>query len=58
VIDEKLLKALKEQYRQAAFPKGGAKTIVNRDQQNAALVARGGYRCCQYLLEILSNAKK
>jgi hypothetical protein len=51
MIDEKFIKRLKEEYRKGAFPKGGAKTIKTRDQQNRALVCRGGFRCCEYLLE-------
>lgn len=43
-----------EGYRRIAFPSGGAKTIRTRDQQNHALVARGGYFAIQRLLESLT----
>jgi len=57
VITEEYLRELKESYRQVAFPRGGAKTIRSRDDQNRALVARGGFRCCQHLLEEMQRAR-
>jgi hypothetical protein len=46
-----LLRSEAESYRVIAFPKGGAKTITTRDQQNHALVARGSYAAIRRLLE-------
>lgn len=48
----KLLKAHREGYRQIAFPR---KRITTRDQQNHALVARGGYAACSRLIERLAK---
>lgn len=50
---KRLLRREMEGYRRIAFPVGGAATIRTRDQQNHALVARGGYAACQRLLEEL-----
>lgn len=47
----RLLKRNREGYRNIAFPKGGARTIRTRDQQNHALVARGGMFAMDSLLE-------
>lgn len=47
----RMLKQQRESYRRIAFPKGGAKTIRTRDQQNHALVARGGMFAIDALLD-------
>ncbi len=57
MIDEVVLKHLRAGYRQVAFPKGGSKRIRTRDDQNRVLVARGGYQCCQALLQILQRMR-
>lgn len=50
---KRILRRKIEGYRRIAFPVGGAVIIRTRDQQNHALVARGGYAACQRLLEEL-----
>lgn len=46
-----VLKQRREGYRRIAFPVGGTKTITTRDQQNHALVARGGMFAMDALIE-------
>jgi hypothetical protein len=57
VIDEEMLKRMRESYRRLAFPKGGAYNLRSRDKQNNALIARGGFYACQALIQIISRAK-
>lgn len=55
VFSATYLKRQREGYRRIAFPKGGARTIRTRDQQNHALVARGGMFAMDALLEQLQE---
>lgn len=57
-ITKNLLRREMEGYRRIAFPVGGAKTIRTRDQQNHALVARGGYFAVQRLLKLLTLQRR
>lgn len=54
----RLLKRRREGYRSIAFPKGGARTIRTRDQQNHALVARGGMFALDSLIEHFEALEK
>ena len=52
-----ILRRHREGYRRIAFPKGGAKTIRTRDQQNHALVARGGMFAMDALMEYFGGSE-
>ena len=54
----RLLRRQRDGYMGVAFPKGGAKTIRTRDQQNRALVARGGMFAMDSLIEHFGGRSK